>query len=226
MPYRPGEVDYELPVNRMILLRPETAEYLYGEYTSLETHYEVGTRPKLERHVTMATCKAGTRREKALALMEWTCRKITCVRGMTEELSVYGGTEEDFFERGFGVCNEVSRVFVTLCQVAGIPARITFHWTTDGAFGHSLAEAHVDGQWTLFDTEIMVTGFDVPGRIANCRELMTDADLARAFGQLVRRDLLDLLGLTDPARTYADLFRVVGLCNYPVEEFPFKHRRR
>ena len=226
MPYKPWEIDYEQPVNQMIRLNHETADFLYSDYTPLETHYEPGTRPELERHVAMATCTAKTKRDTAMALMEWICRKITCLRGMTTDLTIHGGTEEDFFRRGFGVCNEVSRVFVTLCQVAGIPARMTFHWTEDGRFGHSLAEAYIEGKWTLCDTEIQVTGFDVDGLQANCWELMTQPDTARAFAELVTRDQMNLLGLTDPSVDYSRVFKVMGLCNYPIEAFPYKHRKR
>jgi len=225
LPYRPGEIDYEQPVNQMIRLTPETSDFLYRQYTPLETAYEPGTRPKLERHAAMAVCTARTQRDKALALMEWACRKVTCLRGVTPDLVVHGGTEEDFLERGFGVCNEVSRVFVTLCQVAGIAARMTFHWTEDGRFGHSLAEAHVEDKWTLFDTEINVSGFAVDGFQANCWELMTDRAAAKAFDELVTRRQLNLIGLAVEGRHYSDFFKVLGLCNHPIEAFPYKHRR-
>ena len=224
IPYRPGEIDYEQPANRMIRLTPETAEYLYTEYTPLETHYEPDTRPKCERHVAMAVCNAKTERDRALALMEWACHKVACPRGMSRELAVHGGTEEGFLERGYGVCNEVSRVFVTLCQVARIPARMTFHWTEDSQFGHSAAEAYFDGKWTLCDTEINVSGVSVEGLQANCREMMTERSVREAFDRYVTRDMLKVLGMTDAKLHYSDYFRVMGICNYPIEEFPYKVR--
>ena len=225
IPYEPGEIDYEQPVNQMIRLNARTRDFIYGDYTPLRAGYEAGTRPKLERHVAMAVSNARDQRDRALAVMEWANRKVTPPRGVKKELAVHGGTEEDFLERGYGVCNEVSRVFVTLCQVAGIAARMTFHWSEDGRYGHSLSEAYVEGKWTLFDAEINVSGFSVGGLQANCWEMMTDPSTAKAFDGIVTREMLDLLGLGDPSGRYSDLFRVMGVCNYPIESFPYKLRR-
>ena len=224
IPYLPGEIDYDQPARQMIRLTPETAKYLYSEYTPLETHYEPGTRPKLERFVEMVASKRKTDREKALAVLKWTYRRASFPGRFRQDLRVVGGTEEDLIERGFTYCNEISRVFVTLCQIAGVPARMTFHWTTCGRFGHSLAEAHFDGKWQLCDTEINVTGSSVRGIKANCWDLMRKKTVQNAFDRTVTRQQLNHLGLTDPEMHYSDCFKLVGICNYPVEKFPYKTR--
>jgi hypothetical protein len=115
-------------------------------------------------------------------------------------------------------------VFVTCCQVAGIPARMTFHWTADGRAGHSLAEARIGRRWLLFDSDINVHGASVPGAHASCLDLMTKGPVAAKFDSLVSREMLAVIGHVRGGAKYSDLFKVVGICNYPVEDFPYKSR--
>lgn len=222
IPYRPGEIDYELPAVRMIRLTPETADYAYSDYSPTSPHYEPGTHPKLEQVVKVAVGNASTDRDKAIRLLDWTWRKCIWPHGIHREVRAVGGAEEDILDRGY--CNELSRVFVTLCQVAGVAARITFHWTADSRAGHSCAEAWLDGKWVLCDSDINVTGLSVPGFQADCWELMQDAKVQQAFDALVNRQMLSVIGHPDPQGRYSDFFKVVGICNYPVEGFPYKVR--
>lgn len=224
IPYRPGEIDYDQPARQMIRLTPETAEYLYSEYTPLKTRYETGSRPKLERIVEMTTSRMKTDREQTLALLEWSYRRASFPGSIRQDLRVVGGTEEGLVDRGFAYCNETSRVFVTLCQIAGVPARMTFHWTADGRFGHSLAEAHYDGKWQFCDPQINVAGSSVPEAKANCWDMMRTKSIQEAFARFVTRRQLRMLGLADPEMRYPDYFKLVGICNYPVEDFPYKTR--
>src|SRR6185369_9136064 len=65
--------------------------------------------------------------------------------------------DEALLASGCGWCNEQTRVFVRLCQVAGIPARIVHLFGQN----HTVAEFHADGRWALADaTNIFV----VPAR--------------------------------------------------------------
>ena len=224
IPYRPGEIDYDQPAKQMIRLTPETADYLYSEYTPLETRHEPGTRPELERFVEMAASSAKTDRDKMLSLLSWSYRRVVFPGPFRQDIRLVGGTEEDLIERGFAYCNEASRVIVTLCQIAGVPARMTFHWTTCGRFGHSLAEAHFDGKWQLCDTQVNITGSSVRSMKANCWDLMRKKSVQKAFDRIVSRRQLQRIGLADPTMHYSDYFKLVGICNYPIEKFPYKTR--
>ncbi len=60
--------------------------------------------------------------------------------------------DEALLASGGGWCNEQARVFVRLCQVAGVPARIIFLFYADNRSGHVIAEFYADGRWSLADT--------------------------------------------------------------------------
>ena len=59
--------------------------------------------------------------------------------------------DEALLTSGSGWCNEQARVFVRLCQVCGIPARIVHLFYSDNRSGHTLAEFHADGRWAMAD---------------------------------------------------------------------------
>jgi hypothetical protein len=224
IPYRPGEIDYEQPAVEMVRLTAETAGYLYSAYTPTETHYERGTRPRLERFVQVAVAGAKTDAERAARILERVWRQLIWPHPVPPRVREVGGTEEDILARGYAYCNEASRVFVTLAQVAGIPARMTFHWTPDGSAGHSLAEAFVDGKWQLADSDINLHGWCVPGLTVNCLDIMRGGEAAATFDGMVTREMLAVIGHVAPGAKYSDLFQVMGICNYPVEDFPYKLR--
>ena len=224
IPYHPGEIDYEQPAVRMWRLTPETAEWLYSDYTPTRSRYEPGTRPKLERFVAVAVGDETSDAGKAALILDRVWRHLIWPHAIPGALREVGGTEEDILDRGHAYCNEASRVFVTLAQVAGIPARMTFHWTADGRAGHSLAEAFVDGKWQLFDSDINVHGASVPGARASCHDLMRDRKLAGRFDAVVTREMLAVIGHVTPGAKYSDLFELMGICNYPVEDYPYKSR--
>lgn len=221
IPYRPGDIDYELPAVRMIRLTPETAEYLYSEYSPTESHYETGTRPELERQVKLATGRAKSEREKVLSLLEWSCRKIVWPRGVRREDWEFGGTEEDLLARGVGSCEAGSRVLATMCQVAGVAARLTFHWSNRG--GHACAEAYVEGKWTLLDSDINFSGLSLSGYHVSCWDLVRDERTREAFDRAVTPQMLSVIG-GGPDAKYSDFFQSMGICNYPVEAFPYNVR--
>jgi hypothetical protein len=224
LPYMSCEIDYRQPVTDMILLTDETAEYLYSDYTPTKARYETGTRPKLERHVAIATGKATTDQDKVLCLMSWTGRHVVIPQGVRPEQMFVGGTEEDVIERGFAYCNEASRVFVTLCQVAGIPARMSFHFTKDGRYGHACAEAYFGGAWHFCDADINVGAGGVPKVAASAQDLTQKQDVKAAFDEVVTHEMMGTLGMGGTGVKYSEVFCHTGICNYPIGAFPYKVR--
>ena len=62
-----------------------------------------------------------------------------------------GLDDEGVLRSGIGYCNEQARLFIRLCQISGIPARLTFLFYSDQKTGHTAAEFHADGGWALAD---------------------------------------------------------------------------
>jgi hypothetical protein len=139
-----GGVDIEI-IEGMLALNEKTREHIYeGDFTPKGIPYVRGSRTLLERTVDEAVKGGMTEREKALAIMR-RCRdnRDHGLKGA----DWYGGSEEELLKRGAIMCNEISRVFVCLCQVAGLRARIMCSHIS----GHMMAEVEVDGKWWWMD---------------------------------------------------------------------------
>lgn len=139
-----GGVDVEV-IEDEVVLNEKTAEYLYSDFTPLEIKYVPGSRPLLEKVVAQNTTDEMTDRQKAMALMV-RCRDNRDM-GLANASLFWGGSEEELLKRGAIMCNEISRVYVCLCQVVGIPARFHCSHIT----GHMMAEVHTEGKWGWVD---------------------------------------------------------------------------
>jgi CubicO group peptidase (beta-lactamase class C family) len=177
-----GGVDVEI-IDGQLLLTPQTAAYLYSSFTDLHTEYKAGTRPFLERHladhVTHATGKTAlpaapgasagpTERERALAIM----RLVRDTRdfGLKGRSGFDGGTEEELIKRGASMCNELSRLFCCLCQIAGLGARFVGHHIS----GHATVEVRVDGRWWWMDPQKGLYVVDAEDRPMSAWEILQD----------------------------------------------------
>jgi hypothetical protein len=139
-----GGVDVEI-IDGQLGLCEKTAEYIYAEFTPTDLRYKPGSRPMLEALVRELVTDAMSDREKALALMR-RCRDNQD-HGLARPGLFNGGTEEELLKRGAIMCNEISRVFVCLCQIAGLPARVHCSHIS----GHMMTEVQVDGRWWWID---------------------------------------------------------------------------
>ena len=139
-----GGVDVEV-IDDQIILNEKTADYLYSEYTPLEMKYVGGSRPMLEAVVAEHVRDGMTEREKAVALM----RRVRDNQdmGLARAGLFNGGDEEDLLKRGAIMCNEVSRLYVCLCQIAGLPARLHCSHIS----GHMMTEVYTGGKWGWID---------------------------------------------------------------------------
>ena len=137
-------VDIEI-IDDQIILNDKTVDYIYSAYTPLDIRYVPGSRPMLEEVVRQCVKPGLSDREKSLALM----RRVRDNQdmGLARADLFYGGTEEELLKRGAIMCNEVSRLFVCLCQIAGLPAR-TF---CAHISGHMMAEVCCSGHWWWID---------------------------------------------------------------------------
>lgn len=60
---------------QMVRLCPETAAYLYTDYTPTEARYERGSRPELEQHVRAATANCRTDEDRIGGIVAF-CAKL------------------------------------------------------------------------------------------------------------------------------------------------------
>ncbi len=165
-----GGVDVEI-IEGMLALTDETREYIYeGDFTTHELAYEAGSRPALEAVLADIIDDDMSDRDKVLAIMR-RCRDNRDTG--TGNPPGLGGTEEDILSRGSVVCQEISRVFACLCQMTGIPARITCAHIS----GHMMGEAFVDGAWIWIDPEHGCYCVKPDGAIASAWEIWQDSTI-------------------------------------------------
>ena len=139
-----GGVDVEVIGNHLIL-NAKTKDYIYSDFTPAELEYKRGSRPLLERVVAEHVRDGMRQRDIALALMR-RCRDNRD-HGLAKPHLFLGGNEEELLKRGALMCNEISRVYACLCQVAGLRCRLFSAHIS----GHMMNEVEVDGRWWWID---------------------------------------------------------------------------
>jgi hypothetical protein len=105
--------------------------------------------------------------------------------------------EDQLIRSGKAYCNEQSRVFVRLCQISGIPARMIFLFYSDKAHGHVIAEFYADGRWCMADTSWYCV-FPAPaGHLMNAAECHQQVGANRTWvGQAYARRARELMKLS------------------------------
>ncbi|MCY3784079.1 MAG: hypothetical protein OXG79_09870 [Chloroflexi bacterium] len=214
-----GTVDFQLR-RELVLLCPQTADFLYRTYTPERTAYVAGSRPELEDVVRRATRGAETPADKALALMRF-CRDahLEAGREPSHDDYVYGGTEEELIAKGEWLCEGLSRLYVPLCEVAGIPGRILYHVIG----GHVTAEVFV-GTWAYVDPRMGVYFRKADGDLASAWDLMNDPSIMANQPDDVKRDVSYQSTWPERVARCRDLFfhphEVNGFINYRLADAP------
>ena len=206
--------------NHFVVYRPETADYLYSEYTPTTIDYPRGLLPSYENAVAPLLSEGGSQTELLERLM------LGPVLELTPHPTVppYGPRvpanrnldDEALLASGSAWCNEQARVFTRMCQMAGIPARMIFLFFGNGKNGHTIAEAYADGQWIMADASWMVVFRDEAGTAMTAAECHNPANRERV--QAIYRQRCEMLGLddaNDQAAYYGDL-HTFGIMNYPL----------
>ncbi len=168
---RNGGVDVEIIVGQLIL-SGRTAPYIYSpEFTPLVTRHQSGTRPMLEKTVADLVGDIRDPKQKALAICRWV--RDNRDRGCRPRPRFDGGTEEDLINRGAIMCNEVSRLFCVLAQIAGLPARVFAAHIS----GHMMVEVHVGDGWWWMDPMKGMYCYKDDGSVASAWDLKLDPSL-------------------------------------------------
>ena len=152
--------------NLFVAYRPETAKYLYSDYTPVQAGYIPGTLPGYERVVAKYTTAKMSGTEKALALLTVAMPAVFRHPGMPPFLGHDVRPDRNLMDEallasGGGWCNEQARVFIRLCQVAGLQGRMVH------LFGqsHTISEFYADGRWVQADTSYLFVSRDEKGNL-------------------------------------------------------------
>jgi hypothetical protein len=168
---RTGGVDVEIVAGQLNLCG-KTAPYIYSEeFTPLTTRYQPGSRPMLEKIVMDLVGHVSDPRQKALAICRWV--RDNRDRGQKGKLPFCGGTEEELVKRGAIMCNEVSRLFCALAQIAGLPARVFAAHIS----GHMMTEVHVGEGWWWMDPMKGMYCYKDDTSVASAWDLKLDPEL-------------------------------------------------
>ncbi len=210
-------VDFQLR-REQVLLCPQTAEYLYGEFTPTKVSYRRGSRPQLEKIVENITGSLSSDQDKALALMRF-CRDLKKKEAIPVGPGyIYGGTEEYLIEHGTDLCEVLGRLFVGLCEIAGIPARIVMH----DIGGHITAEAYLDGHWGYIDPKLGLYFQKPDGTLASVWDLWLNPALLRAQTDSVKADIGGSLSweqrIENCEKKYFHILEVNGFENYSLND--------
>lgn len=157
-------------IKDQIILNKTTAKYIYNDLTSLEIKYQKGSRPFLEKVLSQVITDKMSDTEKVFAIMR-RCRDNRDAKQVGIEFN--GGTEEDLIKGGNIMCNEISRVFAVLCQIAGLPARLIGSHIS----GHMMNEVYLNGKWTWFDCMMGNYFYNDDGSMASWWDLVQDPKL-------------------------------------------------
>lgn len=223
-----GGIDRE-QAHSMIRLCDETEAVLYGpEFSAQRVTYERGSRPVLEQIV--SGLSGQTPRDRAVSAMQWVYDNVAHPHICGPTAPNRAMSEEELIESGRGWCNEQSRVFIGLCEVMEIPARLCFINHQNARSGHTTTEVYLDGRWAFFDVTFNLAVELPDGTLAEGRELSGPyRHLAHAAYQPILEEhykhiqpfVEETGGWCKADRPTAerggDLMDTIGICNYIIE---------
>lgn len=183
--------------NLFILHRPETHDYLYSEYTPLDAGYERGLLPGYERVVERYTDATMSQTEKALALLQ-RAMPVVMRHPKMPPLGQDVGPDRNLMDEallasGSGWCNEQARVFVRLCQVAGLQGRIVHLFGQN----HTVAEFHADGRWVFVDASWLFVARSDDGELLSTADCHDHGPGQRAYAYAKKQRFDELLAMSD-----------------------------
>lgn len=187
--------------NHFVVYGPPTAKYVYGEYTPLKLNYRKGSLPTYEAAVAKYTAGCATDTDKAVALLTRAMADLTkhptmppCGAGVSPSR---GLEDEPLLASGLAWCNEQARIYVRLCQVAGIPARIVHLFYSDKRTGHTIAEFHADGRWAMADATWLCVFPGPDGKLLSAEQCHDAADGQLRAGAAYHKRFQELAKLPD-----------------------------
>lgn len=212
-----------------VRLCAETERFLYeGGYSPARIRFQPSRRPVLEKIA--AEFDAGTPLARVRQAFAWVREHVRHPHLAGDTPPDRALTEEGLIASGVGWCNEQTRVFIALCEVMQVPARLCFIYQSLPLSGHTCAEFRHEGRWVYADVTfgVMVTLPD--GRLAEGRDLaggrseLADAAYRGPLTSYYARCLPYVEkcpGWRSSDRPPADhggrLLECIGICNYLIE---------
>ena len=187
--------------NQFVVYRAETARFIYGDYTPLKVDYVKGTLPAYEAVVSKYTAGCANDTERAVALLTKAMPALAshptmppCGPGVKPDRNL---NDEPLLASRLAWCNEQARIFVRLCQVAGLPARIVHLFYSDKQTGHTVAEFHADGRWCLADASWFTVFPGPDGKLLSAAQCHDRAAGQKHLGLAYHRRMQELIKRSD-----------------------------
>lgn len=199
----------------MVRLCAQTEPLLYGSFSPTRIRYRKGARPKLEQ---IAATLNGTGE-----MMNWVTENVRHPHFAGFIAPDRALSEEQLIDSHIGWCNEQCRVFIALCEVMEIPARLCFLFHKNGHTAHTATEIFLDGKWAFCDVTFNVSVKLSDGTLAEARELQGDCrHLAHeAYRPRLERYYREGLAPKSPdapsAETGGDYLHGIGITNYLID---------
>ncbi|MFN2350592.1 MAG: transglutaminase domain-containing protein [Kiritimatiellia bacterium] len=193
--------------NQFIVYRPETAQFLYRDYTPTQVDYRTGALLACATLAAEVTAGCRTQTERAMALLQRGAARVRhplsppCGDQVPPDRNL---DEEALLHSGAGWCNEQARVFIRLCQVSGIPARIIQLFYSDLTTGHCIAEFHADGRWCMADATYFCVFPGPDGRLLSAADCHDRGVGQLHCGRAYRQRMLQLLARSDAELNFPD----------------------
>jgi len=199
--------------NQFVVFRPETAEYLYSEYTPTKVGYQKGLLPAFEKLAAGVTHGCVTDTERAVALLKSGASRVKHPQGPpcgTQVPADRNLEDEALLASGAGWCNEQARVFIRLCQVCNIPARIIQLFYSDEKTGHCIAEFYADGRWCMADATCFCVFPGEDGQLLSAAECHDGGRNQEYCGRAYEKRWAELLALSDEEVNFPDAEQTRG----------------
>jgi len=184
-----------LQANQFVVHRAETADYLERDFTALEVDYVVGTFPELE--AIAAGCRENSARPQSWidAFLAEIRDRVVHPEVPPASAPVDAGrnfSEVEILASGGGWCNEQARIFIRLCQISGIPARMVHYFYSNFRSGHTVAEYRDPAGWCLVDATYGChyrTPNGLPLSAASCHD---GGEGQKRYGEIMHQRIVEL----------------------------------
>lgn len=189
--------------NQFIVYRKETSGYLYDAYTPTLTHYSAGLYPRLQDAVrNLIGESVGQTVNAILNYIERSILHPEIPPSRYEVSADRNLSEEGILASGRGWCNEQARVFVRLCQILGIPARLVHLFYSSLGGGHTVVEYLDPNGWCMADATYACDYRKQDGRPISAALCHGDAQCNARYGEILDQKVSTLLKVaqevTDP----------------------------
>jgi len=227
--YLRGSVDFMIH-DEQIALTPETEAYFYSADAVFLPDYLKGSRPLLEQVARETTQGCTTDRAKALALVNlignpdsnpYRDLQYHDMTGPNYMKRPLGGTEEQVLRKSWHMCNEITRLLVFFCQIAGLPARTVFLFIDPltGLGGHAVTEVFFEGKWNLVENNWGIMFLMDSGYFASTVELRDDPSIVNDRADVGGGLCLSHAFFTGPISIVPYSIDHVKQFSYPTQKF-------